>query len=123
MIERNAHKLHMALQKAHGLGRRERRLCRRILSLYSLDGKGGPSTSPAIIFFRPSFWEIFKRDADGPDGFACESVQGSSDRDLVAGVQLRNHEVAICIASDAQVDGHGHRYGRDDSASSRSSEG
>jgi hypothetical protein len=51
------------LGRAHCLTFRERRSCRRLALLYGLDGRGGPETSPSMVFFRPSFWKVFLRDA------------------------------------------------------------
>ncbi len=62
-MSRGGKKLLAAFSRAHGLNRRERRLSRRLAIHYGLDGSGGPETSPAMIFFRPSFWEVFLRDA------------------------------------------------------------
>jgi hypothetical protein len=57
-----------ALVRAHQLTFRERRFCRRLARLYGLDGSGGPGTSPAMLFLRPSFWDVFRRDAEeAPD--------------------------------------------------------
>ena len=68
-MSRATRKLYSTLQKVHHLSRRERRICHQIIGLYGLDGKGGTASSPAVIFFRPSFWKIFQRDArDGRDG-------------------------------------------------------
>jgi hypothetical protein len=39
------------------LTRRERRLCRRLAAAHGLHGRGGPETSPAALFFRPSLFE------------------------------------------------------------------
>ena len=62
-MSRADRKLLASFARAHGLSRRERRLCRRLALHYGLDGSAGPETSPAMIFFRPSFWEVFLRDA------------------------------------------------------------
>ena len=68
-MSRTTRKLYSTLQKVHHLSRRERKICHQIIGLYGLDGKGGTASSPAVIFFRPSFWKIFQRDArDGRDG-------------------------------------------------------
>jgi hypothetical protein len=62
---------------AHGLSRGERKLCRRLADRYGLDGRGGPETSPAMLFFRPSFWEVFSRDAreDGSRKLKAEEIE------------------------------------------------
>jgi hypothetical protein len=62
-VSRADRKLLASFARAHGLTGRERRLCRRLALHYGLDGSGGPETSPAMIFFRPSFWEVFLRDS------------------------------------------------------------
>ena len=67
-MSRSDRKLLSVFSRAHGLNRRERRLCRRLASRYGLDGNGGPETSPAMIFFRPSFWDVFLRDAQEGGG-------------------------------------------------------
>ncbi len=69
MMNRTARKLFSTLERAHRLSRREKKICRLLITIYGLNGKGGPASSPAVIFFRPSFWEIFQHDArDGRDG-------------------------------------------------------
>ncbi len=61
-------KFYRAIVKAHRLAWREKRLCRRLISLYGLDEGAKRTSSPLSIFFRPSFWETFARDAqDGKD--------------------------------------------------------
>jgi hypothetical protein len=61
-------KLLAVLGRAHRLTFRERRLCGRLASLYGMDGSGGPDTIPAMLFFRPSFWDVFLRDAAAGGG-------------------------------------------------------
>jgi len=56
-------KLLKVLGRAHRLTFGERRSCRRLALLYGLDGRGGPETSPSMVFFRPSYWRVFVRDA------------------------------------------------------------
>ncbi len=46
-------RLFRALARAHGLNRREERICRRVAAFHGLDGV---QTSPAAVFFRPSDW-------------------------------------------------------------------
>ncbi len=58
-------KLLSRLEQAHRLARQERRLLRRLLTLYGIDGRDGPATSPAMVFFRPSYWKVFENDARG----------------------------------------------------------
>ncbi len=56
-------RLFSAITAAHRFTRREKSVCRRLARLYGLDGKRGIQSSPAMIFFRPSYWEVFLRDA------------------------------------------------------------
>ena len=63
-----ARKALRALCDVHGLARRDRKLVKTLASAYGFDGRGGPETSPLVLFFRKSFWEKFERDAaDGRD--------------------------------------------------------
>ncbi len=75
-MTRMQRKFYRTLVKAHRLAWREKRLCRRLISVYGLDEGAAVSSSvsspvsssPLSIFFRPSFWETFARDAqDGRD--------------------------------------------------------
>ncbi len=61
-MKRGDRRTFAAFAKAHRLGFADRRLCRRLAALYGLSGNG-PETSPAMLFFRPSFWDIFIGDA------------------------------------------------------------
>jgi hypothetical protein len=61
-MSRSDRKILASLERAHRLGFRQRRLCRRLAALYGLDGSA-PETSPAMLFFRPSWWDLFLRDA------------------------------------------------------------
>ena len=65
------------LERAHRLGFLERRLCRKLTALYGLEGQEGPDTSPSVIFFRPSFWDVFLRDARSGclPGFNLATIQ------------------------------------------------
>ncbi len=70
-------KLFSRLCRAHRLSRRERKICRRLTSLYGLDGRDGPESAPASIFFLPSYWERFTRDARrGRSGVPSGAVEG-----------------------------------------------
>ena len=62
-MNRSDRDLFSRFARAHGLGFRQRRFLRRLASFYGLDGSGGPETSAAMVFFRPSYWSIFLRDA------------------------------------------------------------
>ncbi len=63
-MNREDRRLLAAFERAHRLRFQERRLCRALIRRYGLDGSG-PRTSPALIFFRPSWWDVFIRDALG----------------------------------------------------------
>ena len=69
-------KLFSGLCRAHRLTRRQRKICRRLTSLYGLDGRDGPGSAPATIFFLPSYWERFTRDARrGRSAVPAEEVE------------------------------------------------
>ncbi len=80
-MTRGDRKLLAALARAHRLTFGERRLCKRLATLYGMDGSGGPDTIPAMLFFRPSFWDVFLRDAKeggerGPRADEIEALRG-----------------------------------------------
>jgi len=76
-MSRSDRKLFTAMTAAHRFNRREKRLCRRLAHLYGLDGKNGARSSPSMIFFRPSYWEVFLRDAleDGDRRLPPEEIK------------------------------------------------
>ena len=73
------------LARAHRLGFREKRLCRRLAKLYGLEGSDGPESGPAALFFRPSFWDVFLRDSLSSGDRRLPAVRIEALRDKLFG--------------------------------------